>query len=247
MSVFVCRDRNLNSLRQFELGSLGSTIPTTCTNTHWGDDISYRLACTKPPHQRSNRVLTVPPPLLRYKHSPPIGLASAPQCLIKYRSIIGHFYKNQWSYVVVSPECFEARGVGCWCQRPLQERQGGGGRGGLSYSSVFKTGLEKKEEKRARHGLLISRPMKRSFSPASWGPTEQRTVFITRGPSPLRPERRCVCSGFSCRALEHSGAPGDLREEPQVGQLQAAQVGGPGLKDEMNQSILRNNLRSIKL
>lgn len=60
-----------------------------------------------------------------------------------------------------------------------------GGWGGLSYSSVFKTGLEKKEEKRARHGLLISLPMKKSFSPASWGPTEQRTVFITRGPSPL--------------------------------------------------------------
>lgn len=108
--------------------------------------------------------------------------------------------------------------------------------GGLSYSSVFKTGLEKKEEKRARHGLLISLPMKTSFSPASWGPTEQRTVFITRGPSPLCPERRCVWSGFSCRALEHSGAPEDLREGPQVGQLQAAQVGGPGLKDKVTQS-----------
>lgn len=119
--------------------------------------------------------------------------------------------------------------------------------GVLSYSSVFKTGLEKKEEKRARHCLLISLPMKKSFSPASRGPTEQRTVFITRGPSPLRPERRCVCSGFSCRALEHSGAPEDLREEPQVGQLQAVQVGGPGLKDKMKQSEKKQriNLRSI--
>lgn len=96
--------------------------------------------------------------------------------------------------------------------------------------------MEKKEAKRARHGLLISLPMKKSFSPASWGPTEQRTVFITRGASPLCPERRGVCSGFSCRAHEHSGAPEDLREEPRVGPLQAAQVGGPGLKDKMKQS-----------
>lgn len=117
--------------------------------------------------------------------------------------------------------------------------------GGLSYSSVFKTGLEKKEEKKARHGLLISLPMKKSFSPASWAPTEQRTVFITRGPSPLCPERRCVCSAFSCRALEHSGAPEDLREEPQAGQLQAARVGGPGLKDKMKQSEKINQINQL--
>lgn len=81
--------------------------------------------------------------------------------------------------------------------------------GGLSYSSVFKTGLEeKKQEKRVRRGLLISLPMKESFSPASCGPTEQRTVFITRGPSPLRPERG-VCVQAS--VVGHSSTRGHRR------------------------------------
>lgn len=61
---------------------------------------------------------------------------------------------------------------------------------------------------------------------------QTETVFFTRGPSPLRPERRCLCSGFSCRALERLGAPEDLRVEQQVGQLQAERVEGRGLKQE---------------
>lgn len=101
---------------------------------------------------------------------------------------------------------------------------------GVSYSSVFKTGLEKKEGKRATHRLLISLPLEERFSPASSGPTE--TVFITRGASPLRPERRCLPSAFSCQALERWGAPEDLWAERLAGQLQAVRVEGRGLKQE---------------
>lgn len=113
---------------------------------------------------------------LRYTHHF-TGLVSALQCFIKYRSTICQKKQKHWSFAAVSPVCFKANAseARCWCKKALCRKEEVVG--GISYSSVFKTGLEKKEEKRANHRLLISLPLKESFSPASSGPANRNSVY----------------------------------------------------------------------
>lgn len=139
-------------------------------------------------------------PLHRSRSRPPVF----------HEILFNHLLKKNSKHLLfscVSPVCFKANvsEAGSWCKKgPFRKEEVVGE--GINYSSVFKTGLEEKEGKRASQGLLISPPLEESFSPASSGPTQ--TVFITRGASPLSPERRCC---LQPSVVGHSSAGGHRR------------------------------------
>ena len=136
-----------------------------------------------------------------------------------------------------APVCFKANISDFGVKKPSQKIGSDGGK-------VTAVSL-KEEKKRGQTFVYSSHFPRRSHSLQPHLAQQTETVFITRAPSPLRPERRCLPSGFSCLAPEHSGALEVLRGEQQVGQPQAGRVRGRGLKEEERNKHSRSSRKLI--